>query len=284
MKIGEIVKSHIFEINNYCEKKEHQEFINLSNEIYCKESFDINYPFYKEVSLISQNEHSRFWSQTYIIRGKTVRVTNDWYERNRSDFISYIISKKFVLKEEFEKENLTSNKKLKQPKINIVKPTKNSRFKGNAIGNSSNALVRNILSNLGDESFNQDDWQETINYFDNKCAYCNEETKLVMEHAVPINKKHLGEHRLGNIIPSCKKCNDEKHNKNFIEFLNDDIDKIKKIQLYMDNKNYVPLTGNEQIEMILEMAYNEVATVSNRYIAILNELFSNKTLERNSLP
>jgi len=279
MKIGEIVKANILKINNYCEKVEHQEFINLTDINYCRENFNIRFPFYKEVSLITKNEHSRFWSQTYIIRGKTVRVTNDWYERNRSDFISYIVSKQFVLKEEADKEILTPNKKIKQPKVNIDKPTKNSRFKGNAIGNSSNALVRNILSNLGHESFNQDDWQETINYFDNKCAYCNEQTKLVMEHAVPINKKYLGEHRLGNIIPSCKKCNDNKHNKNFIEFLNDDINKIEKIQKYMDDKNYVPLTGNEQIEMILEMAYNEVATVSNRYIAILNELFSNKTQE-----
>ena len=275
MKISTIVKAYIFEINNYCEKIEHQEFVNLSNKIYCKKIFDINHPFYKEVSLISQDEHRRFWSQTYIIRGKTVRITNDWYERNYSHFISYITSKKIVLKE--EKELLTVERKTNQPKITITEPIKNSRFKGNAIGNSSNALVRNILSNLGQESFTQNEWQETINYFDNKCAYCNEQTKLIMEHAVPINKKYLGEHRLGNIIPSCKKCNDNKHNKNFTEFLNDDIDKIKKIQKYMDNNNYVPLTGNKQIEMILEMAYNEVATVSNRYIAILNELFSNKT-------
>jgi len=270
MKIGEIVKAHISEINNFCEIIEHQEFENLSNKVYCKEIFDINYPFYKEVSLISEDEHRRFWSQTYIVRGKTVRVTNDWYEKNHNKFISYLNAKKIILT---EKTEFSTPKK----SVNQQKVIKNNRYKGNAIGNSSNALIRNILSNLGHESFNQDDWQETLKYFDYKCAYCDKEDTLIMEHAVPINKKYLGEHRLGNLIPSCKKCNDKKHNKNFIEFLNDDIEKIGKIQKYMDSKNYVPLTGNKQIEMILEMAYNEVATVSNRYITILNELFSNKT-------
>jgi len=104
MRIGEIVKSYILKINNYCEKIEHQEFINLSNEIYCKEIFNINYPFYKEVSLISRKEHCRFWSSTYIIRGKTVRVTNHWFEEHKDNFILYIRSKQFITKEEVEKK------------------------------------------------------------------------------------------------------------------------------------------------------------------------------------
>ena len=187
--------------------------------------------------------------------------------------LSYtLFLKKISTKEELEKEYPQKEEKIKHP----LKSPKNSRFRGNAIGNSSNALVRNILSNLGYESFNQNDWQETKKYFEDKCAYCNQKSNLIMEHAIPINKKYLGEHKLGNIIPSCKQCNDLKHNKNFIEFLENDIDKINKIQKYMDSKNYVPLTGNKQIEMILEMSYDEVATVSNRYISILNELYSNK--------
>ena len=38
-----------------------------------------------------------------------------------------------------------------------------NRYKGNPIGNASNALVRNILSNLGNERFNSADWTETKN-------------------------------------------------------------------------------------------------------------------------
>ena len=39
-----------------------------------------------------------------------------------------------------------------------------NRYKGNPIGNASNALVRNILSNLGNERFNSADWTETKKY------------------------------------------------------------------------------------------------------------------------
>ncbi|WOV90735.1 MAG: HNH endonuclease signature motif containing protein [Candidatus Zeuxoniibacter abyssi] len=114
-----------------------------------------------------------------------------------------------------------------------------NRYKGNPIGNASNALVRNILSNLGNERFNSADWTETKKYFKNCCAYCGKEQNpkdLVMEHAIPINKEVLGEHRLGNIVPSCKQCNSEKHKKSFEEFLGDDTQKINAIKKCMSDK------------------------------------------------
>ena len=42
----------------------------------------------------------------------------------------------------------------------------------------------------------------------------------------------------------------------------------------MDKQNYVPLENNEQVQMILEMAYREVGAVAERYITIINELFA----------
>ncbi len=149
----------------------------------------------------------------------------------------------------------------------------NSRFRGNAIGNAQNLVIRNILSNLGQESFTEDDWKETKLYFSNSCAYCGTETELQIEHAIPINKTSLGEHCLGNLVPSCKSCNSKKSNQTFHEFLGDDVERIEIIEEYMDSRNYVPLEDNEQVIKILDMAYNEVSLLSNRYITILNELF-----------
>lgn len=97
----------------------------------------------------------------------------------------------------------------------------------------------------------------------------------MIEHAIPINKVSLGEHRLGNMVPSCKACNSRKADKDYRTFLEGDQERIERIEKYMDLKNYVPLGENEQVGKILEMAYQEVATVSNRYIEILNELFPN---------
>ncbi len=64
-----------------------------------------------------------------------------------------------------------------------------------------------------------------------------------------------------------------KASKDFREFLEGRDDKINAIEAYMDEKNYVPLENNEQVSMILEMAYREVGTVAERYITIMNELF-----------
>jgi len=65
---------------------------------------------------------------------------------------------------------------------------------------AQNLFIRNILSSLGVESLNEEDWNFTKAYFSHKCAYCGAETELLMEHAIPINKAKLGEHRLGNLV------------------------------------------------------------------------------------
>ena len=154
--------------------------------------------------------------------------------------------------------------------------TQNCRYRGNAIGNSQNLFIRNILSNLGNESFSESDWNETKSYFDNKCAYCGSDDKnLIMEHAIPINKLNLGEHRLGNLVPSCKECNSAKHHKHFKEFVEDHPDRLRKILDYMGEKKYTPLADNENSDAIIEilnMAHEEIGQLAQRYIAIINKL------------
>jgi 5-methylcytosine-specific restriction endonuclease McrA len=153
---------------------------------------------------------------------------------------------------------------------------RNSRYKGNPIGNSQNGLIRNILSNLGEESFNENDWEETKKYFNNKCAYCGTEGVLVIEHAIPINKEKLGEHKIGNIVPACKNCNQNKADKDYKEFLGDKSSAINKIEQYMKIKNYIPLGDNEQIKYLLDRAHEEAGLIAERYINIINELFIQK--------
>jgi hypothetical protein len=133
--------------------------------------------------------------------------------------------------------------------------------------------VRNIVSNLGRESFTEDDWDTTKADFDQRCAYCGDTLPLVMEHAVPINRTALGEHRLGNLVPSCAPCNSSKAAKHYRDFLGDNIEAITRIEAHMERHNYVPLGDNEQVRAVVEMAYREVAQLTGRYIAILNGLY-----------
>ena len=273
MKIGRLVKHHIKKIFQHCETIDHEELEELLNKNYSKNVFGINYSFCTEVNLIPASESVRYWTDTYIVRGKTVRVSSQWVVSHKEYFIKYLIDKNISNKNEIEE--LTDIELLSQEKKQIS-TRENSRYRGNAIGKAQNLLVRNILSNLGEESFNQENWEESKAYFDNQCAYCGSTGELVLEHVIPINRASLGEHRLGNLIPSCRSCNSKKSDKDYREFLKGQHIRIEKIERYMESRNYVPLGDNEQVAKILEMAYQEVAIVSKRYISILNELFPSK--------
>ena len=274
MSAGDNVYKNLGAIIQYCEKIDHNELERLCNFDYSKKTFKLNFSFFIDVNDIDESnkkkQSKRFLSSVYIVRGKKVRVTSQWPYSSIPYFYEYLKNKNIqpiVLIKDYDtnKQVKNSNKK--------TSARINSRFRGNAIGSAQNSLIRNILSNLGNESFNEEAWFDTKRYFNNKCAYCGSDEELLIEHAIPINREKLGEHKLGNIIPSCKKCNSEKGEKDYREYLGERFDQIKNIEAYMDSKNYVPLENDEQLKNILNMAYEEVANVADRYIRIINELF-----------
>jgi len=65
----------------------------------------------------------------------------------------------------------------------------------------------NLLATL-----TSDEWQETLEYFDNTCAYCGAKGEtLQRDHALPLSKG--GYYVQSNIIPACKSCNSSKHDR-----------------------------------------------------------------------
>ena len=270
MRIGQFIKAHIKQIFAYCDSVDHDEINSLINPEYSKRVFEINFPFCTAIEGIEKSESKRYWTEIYLVRGKRVRVTSQWYESNRPLFIQYLkhrnIEPKLTLSEQTLNKGVSVNK--------TITGSSNSRYRGNAIGNAQNLFIRNILSRLGSESFNEKDWENTKDYFLRKCVYCGVETDLLIEHAIPINKDKLGEHRLGNLVPSCRSCNSQKGGLDFREFLGDDLDSIHRIEAYMDSRNYVPLEDSEQMRMILDMAHKEVASLAERYTRIINQLFT----------
>jgi len=259
MKIGKFVKHHTKQIFAYCDDTNHQELYSLLDPSYSKKMFGINFPFCIELGKIEKDESKRYWTEIYLVRGKNVRVTSQWFPANHRAFMDYLETK--GIKSEVELAVTSGDQK---PPSN----RSNSRYRGNAIGNAQNLFIRNILSSLGSESFNENDWNSTKSHFSNKCAYCGAEDQLHIEHAVPINKEKLGEHRLGNLVPSCKQCNSNKGDKNYSEFLKGNPAAIMAIEAYMDSRNYVPLEDNEQMKKILNLAYKEVAALADRYITM----------------
>ncbi|PTO69524.1 HNH endonuclease [Vibrio splendidus] len=273
MKVGKLVQLLLPKILEYCEHHSYKEIERLCDADYSKRTFNINFPFLIEISNLPADISKRYWTNTYLIRGKTVRACSQWFEKDLSYFVKYLKRIGICYDEYLLKYELVDHIVSIKQRASAPSPRVNRRYKEHAIGNAQNALVRNILSRLGTEQITKEDWEETKAYFMHECVYCGEAITLQIDHAIPINKQRLGEHRLGNLVPSCKECNNAKSSRDFREFLGEDIERTQFIEDYMESKNYVPLENNEQVQMILEMAYREVGAVAERYIKIINELF-----------
>lgn len=156
MKIGRLVKYYIKKIFLHCETIDHDEFQRLQDKKYSKTTFGINFPFCADSESILKNESKRYWTDLYVVRGKKVRVSSQWVISQKSQFVEYLMNKQIADKTEIESltETEVSRNNSSRTSVRV-----NSRYRGNAIGNAQNLLVRNILSNLGEESFNQEDWE-----------------------------------------------------------------------------------------------------------------------------
>ena len=148
-----------------------------------------------------------------------------------------------------------------------------ARYKAMAIGNAQNGLVRNLLGRLGDHRFTKVDWERVKDDFGNRCAYCDAAANLEMEHAIPINMEQLGEHHRGNLVPACQRCNRDKGNKDYAEFLADKPDRKKAIDDHMARSGYRPLRRNGLlVRALLRAAHEETGAVADRYAYLLQEL------------
>ena len=65
-------------------------------------------------------------------------------------------------------------------------------------------------------SLTSEQWHDACEAFDFTCAYCGNESKLTMDHVVPVSNG--GSTSADNIIPACQSCNSSKNNKDIIEW------------------------------------------------------------------
>lgn len=62
--------------------------------------------------------------------------------------------------------------------------------------------------------FTLEDWDECLEYFKNKCAYCGDSIDLLTkDHVVPVSKG--GPYIRSNIVPACNSCNTSKGSEDF---------------------------------------------------------------------
>lgn len=269
MKIGQFVTRNVPAIFQHCETDDPSEFTRLQDPQYSKETFDINYPFCKPISKIRPEEHVRFYNAIHAVHGIPVRVTSQWFNpptsKSRPLFRQYL-AKLGIMP--------VSGSQAEPTSITAKERVARGRYRGSAIGIAQNAFVRHLLSRIGDEQFNADQWQAVISDFDQRCAYCDAAGDLVMGHVIAINRTSLGEHRLGNIVPACRSCNAAKADQDYRVFLAHDSARIAVIEAHMTKHDYVPIAGHQKLRQIIDLAHQDVRQLADRYAAIIDTILA----------
>jgi hypothetical protein len=96
IKVGLLVRTTIRKLIN-SNSLSNEKIAQLQDGRYCKNTFEINYPFLKKVvvgSSLSQqrkiNGYDRYWESVVFINGEKFILCNDWYERNKPKFIKWV--------------------------------------------------------------------------------------------------------------------------------------------------------------------------------------------------
>lgn len=80
----------------------------------------------------------------------------------------------------------------------------------------SRAKRRAILRDTDRREVTDRDWRRLCARYRNRCAYCESDAPLTMDHVIPLVRG--GRHAIGNLIPACGSCNSSKNSRLLIEW------------------------------------------------------------------
>lgn len=204
-------------------------------------------------------QHVRYYTEPHPFPGGDLRLCKEWYADQRDAIIELLVSLDIL--EPGEAPVVTPED---LPTVEVTTPEGERRevnvggtLRGYPIGNAQNYAVRTVLD-LTERGPSKAQWAETIEDFGVACAYCEtpftEEVKAVIEHVVPINKTHMGENVIGNIVPARTACNADKGGKSLEDWLAAtslpiDVEAARaRIRSHRERHGYIPLrelTGGE---------------------------------------
>ena len=84
------------------------------------------------------------------------------------------------------------------------------------VGARNSARHRALLQG-SEGSFTPEEFRLKCKAYGNRCAYCNEEVPLTVDHIVPLSRG--GSNSIENVVPACKHCNSTKGTRTYSEFL-----------------------------------------------------------------
>jgi 5-methylcytosine-specific restriction endonuclease McrA len=120
-------------------------------------------------------------------REEIAQYVREWYLANRDNIIqkrNHYIAKR-------QEHNLAEQRKY------YVNKSQRRRSKKNSLP----------------ATLTQEQWEQIVDHFDHKCAYCGAESMLTRDHLIAL--ANGGGYTKTNIIPACKKCNSSKRTHTF---------------------------------------------------------------------
>jgi len=121
---------------------------------------------------------------------------------------------------------------------------------------------RNARIKLLPHTFTIVQWRLAKEHFKNKCAFCDEEVPLTMEHFIATDNG--GEFTKENIIPSCQSCNSSKGAREPIEWFREQVAyaecKETKILDYLGYKNGIQQLSIMQINKVRQQYEHQSKT------------------------
>jgi len=174
--------------------------------------------FYKYSDNLSQilqlDKHSD--GDGYMIRSLYFDSLDDKDYHEKREFYNELRKENYHTNRDRELKNKQIYYLSNKERINKynTKYSKNNREMIRVAENRRKSRENNLLSTLTVEQ-----WEECKTYFEFKCAYCGEDTKLQQEHFVPVAKG--GGYTQDNIVPACGPCNSNKRARYFEDWYNE---------------------------------------------------------------
>lgn len=171
-----------------------------------RERWAVYYPenkdkLYETKKIYRKANEKKYKASTLLYRTTNKEKLNeknrDYYKKNKEKVLERT-SKYRQANKELHKKRVSSWAKRNREKLAVAYQKRKSKS-------------MSLPSTLTTEQ-----WNETKEYFNNRCAYCGKEKTLAQEHFIALSKG--GGYTKENIIPACRNCNSSKHNKDFFEW------------------------------------------------------------------
>ena len=116
--------------------------------------------------------------------------------------------------------------------------------------------------------------EQLLKKFSNECCYCGvaiNEKDLSQDHLVPMNKESLGLHAWGNVVPCCQKCNNQKQQTAWLDYLKTkstgDALTLRRMRIndFVQEMNYQP---NLHLDIPAKNLYQDVGEVAMTLIGL----------------